>query len=214
VRIGRRKLERHDRISYSLHRHSSPGPRRPSAESRHVDQVAIGRVAPNARAEADTRGMQVRASLPARAGRQTIRPEVPAEPNEELTMVIAADYPFMDVMWSMVVFFAFVVWLFIMVAFLTDIFRRRDISGWAKAAWTVFLIVLPFVGVITYLVINHHGLAVRSASDTKVTEAQVDYLKGKTNGGAQREIEMAKELLDSGAITPMEFDAIKAKVIA
>ena len=129
-------------------------------------------------------------------------------------MVIAADYPFMDVMWSMVVFFAFVVWLFIMVAFLTDIFRRRDISGWAKAAWTVFLIVLPFVGVITYLVINHHGLAVRSASDTKVTEAQVDYLKGKTNGGAQREIEMAKELLDSGAITPMEFDAIKAKVIA
>ena len=129
-------------------------------------------------------------------------------------MVFAADYPFMDVMWSMVVFFAFVVWLFIMVAFLTDIFRRRDISGWAKAAWTVFLIVLPFVGVITYLVINHHGLAVRSASDTKVTEAQVDYLKGKTNGGAQREIEMAKELLDSGAITPMEFDAIKAKVIA
>jgi hypothetical protein len=158
--------------------------------------------------------MQVRASLPARAGRQTIRPEVPAEPNEELTMVIAADYPFMDVMWSMVVFFAFVVWLFIMVAFLTDIFRRRDISGWAKAAWTVFLIVLPFVGVIAYLVINHHGLAVRSASDTKVTEAQVDYLKSKTNGGAQREIEMAKELLDSGAITPMEFDAIKAKVIA
>ena len=129
-------------------------------------------------------------------------------------MAIATDYPFMDVIWSMVVFFAFVVWLFIMIAFLTDIFRRRDISGWAKAAWTVFLIVLPFVGVITYLVINHHGLAVRSASDTKVTEAQVDYLKGKTNGGAQREIEMAKELLDSGAITPMEFDAIKAKVIA
>jgi hypothetical protein len=128
-------------------------------------------------------------------------------------MVFAADYPFMDVMWSMLVFFAFVAWLFVIVVFLTDIFRRRDISGWAKASWTVFLIVLPFVGVLTYLVVNHDGLAARMFSDTPFTQAQADYLKGTTNGEPNRQIEKAKELLDSGAITPLEFDAIKAKVI-
>jgi hypothetical protein len=129
-------------------------------------------------------------------------------------MVLAADYPFMDVVWSMVVFFGFLVWLFIMVVFLTDIFKRRDISGWAKAAWAVFLIVLPFVGVLTYLVANHDGVAVRMHSDTQVTKDEVNYLKGTAKGGPERQIEKAKELLDSGAITRIEFDAIKAKVIA
>jgi len=129
-------------------------------------------------------------------------------------LVFAADYPFMDVFWTMLVFFAFVASLFVMVVLLTDIFRRHDISGWAKAAWTVFLIVLPFVGVLTYIVINHDGLAGRVFGDTEVTRAEVDYLKGTTNGGPSAEIEKAKELLDSGAITQMEFAAIKAKVIA
>jgi len=129
-------------------------------------------------------------------------------------MVFAADYPFMDVLWTIVTFFAFVVWLFIMVVLLNDIFRRRDVSGWGKATWTVFLIVLPFVGVLTYLVINHDGLAVRTVSDTPATRDEVDYLRSTTNGGLGAQIEKAKELLDSGAITRMEFDAIKAKVIA
>jgi len=129
-------------------------------------------------------------------------------------MVFAADYPFMDVFWTMLVFFAFVAWLFVMVVLLTDIFGRRDISGWAKAGWTVFLIVLPFLGALTYLALNHDGLAVRIVSDTEVSRTEVDYLKGATNGGPSAEIEKAKELLDSGAITQMEFATIKAKVIA
>jgi hypothetical protein len=129
-------------------------------------------------------------------------------------MVIAADYPFMEILWSMLIFCAFLVWLFVMVVFLNDIFRRRDLSGWGKAAWTVFLIVLPFLGALTYLVTNHHGLAVRTVSDTEITQAQADYLKGTTNGSPSAEIAKAKELLDGGAITQMEFDAIKAKVIA
>ena len=129
-------------------------------------------------------------------------------------MVFAADYPFMDVFWTMLVFFVFVAWLFVIVVLLTDIFRRRDVSGWAKAAWTLFLILLPVVGVVTYLVANHGELAARVVGDTEVTEARVDYLKGTTNGGPSAEIEQAKQLLDSGAITEVEFAAIKAKATA
>jgi Phospholipase_D-nuclease N-terminal len=129
-------------------------------------------------------------------------------------MVFAADYPFMDVFWSMLIFFVFVAWLFVLVVLLTDIFRRHDISGLAKAAWTVFLIVLPILGPLTYLVMNHHELAVRVWSDTEGTREQANYLTGTTNGGPSAEIEKAQQLLDSGAITQMEFEAIKGKVIA
>ena len=133
-------------------------------------------------------------------------------------MVFAADYPFMDVLWTMIIFFCWVVWIWMMVAILADVFRRRDISGWAKAAWTVFLIVLPFLGVLVYLIANHGGMADRNIKETKVAQAQFDdYVRSvATNGGdgAAAEIEKAKRLLDSGAITQEEFEAIKAKAIA
>ena len=129
-------------------------------------------------------------------------------------MVFAADYPFMDVFWSMLIFFVFLAWLFVMVVLLTDVFRRHDISGLLKAAWTVVLIVLPFLGPLTYLAINHQGIAARVFSDTEGPREQVDYVRATANGGPSAEIEKAKHLLDSGAITQMEFAAIKEKVIA
>ena len=129
-------------------------------------------------------------------------------------MVFAADYPFMDVFWSMLIFFVFLAWLFVMGVLLTDVFRRHDISGLTKAAWTVFLIVLPFLGPLAYLVMNHHELAVRVFSDTESPREQLDYVRATANGGPSAEIEKATQLLDSGAITQMEFAAIKGKVIA
>jgi hypothetical protein len=134
-------------------------------------------------------------------------------------MVLAADYPFMDVLWTMIIFFAWVVWIWMMVAILGDVFRRRDISGWAKAAWTVFLIVLPFVGALVYLIANHDGIAGRRVQEAQVAQAQFDdYVRSvATNGGdggAAAEIEKGKRLLDSGAINQEEFDAIKARAIA
>jgi hypothetical protein len=130
-------------------------------------------------------------------------------------MVFAADYPFMDVLWTMLIFFAFVVWIWMMVVILNDVFRRRDISGWAKAAWTVFLVVLPWIGALVYLVANGSDMTSRAARDTTVTQAEHDYLRSATaNGGAAAEIARAKELLDSGAINEVEFDAIKAKALA
>jgi Short C-terminal domain/Phospholipase_D-nuclease N-terminal len=134
-------------------------------------------------------------------------------------VLFAADYPFMDVLWTLIIFFAWVVWIWMMVVILSDVFRRRDIGGWAKAAWTVFLIVLPFLGVLVYLIANHDGIAQRRVEDVQVAQAQFDdYVRSvaHTNGGdgVAAEIERAKRLLDSGAITQDEFDAIKAKAIA
>jgi hypothetical protein len=133
-------------------------------------------------------------------------------------MVFAADYPFMDVLWTMIIFFAWVVWIWMMISILGDVFRRRDIGGWGKAGWTVFLIVLPFLGALIYLIANHDGIAERRVEEAQVAQAQFDdYVRSvaKNGGdGAAAEIEKGKQLLDSGAITQAEFDAIKAKAIA
>jgi hypothetical protein len=133
-------------------------------------------------------------------------------------MLFAADYPFMDVLWTMIIFFCWVVWIWMMIAILTDVFRRRDIGGWAKAAWTVFLIVLPFVGALVYLIAQHDGIAERNVKQAQVRQAEFDdYVRTVArNGGdgAAAEIEKGKQLLDSGAITQAEFEALKAKAIA
>jgi ABC-type Fe3+ transport system permease subunit len=98
---------------------------------------------------------------------------------------------------------------------LIDLFRRRDISGWAKAAWVIFVIVLPFLGVLIYLIAYHDGMAERGGKEAEASQAQFDDYVRKTagTGGAASEIETAKKLLDSGAITQAEFDAIKAKAL-
>jgi hypothetical protein len=132
-------------------------------------------------------------------------------------MVFAADYPFLNILWTMIIFFAWVIWIWMMIAILTDVFRRRDLSGWGKAGWTVFLIVLPFVGALSYLIANHEGMADRNVKQTQLAQAEFDdYVKSvaKNGGGAAAEIEKAKGLLDSGAIDQSEFDALKAKALA
>jgi hypothetical protein len=97
------------------------------------------------------------------------------------------------------------------------VFRRRDLSGWGKAGWTVFLIVLPFLGALTYLVVHHDGMADRNVKQARAAQAEFDdYVKtvAKNGGGAAAEIEKAKSLLDSGAINQSEFEALKAKALA
>ena len=115
-------------------------------------------------------------------------------------MVLAADYPFLDVMWTMLVFFAWVIWIWILISILSDVFRRHDISGGSKALWTIFLIVLPFLGVLIYMTVNGKGMAERNV---KMVEAAA------ARGGPATEIAAAKQLLDTGAISQEEFDALK-----
>ena len=132
-------------------------------------------------------------------------------------MVLAADYPFLDVLWSMLVFFGFVIWVWILFTVLADIYRRHDISGWGKAAWTLLLIVLPLLGTLIYLIGHSKGMAERQAQRAGEAQAQFDgYVRRAAGGGggAAAEIERAKQLLDSGAITQAEFDAIKQKALA
>ena len=134
-------------------------------------------------------------------------------------MVIAADYPFMDLLWSMIIFFAWVAWIWILIVILTDVFRRHDIGGWTKALWTIFLVVIPFLGVLVYLVAQHDGMAERQQKDVQAQQAQFDsYVRQAAGtgggGGPASEIAKAKELLDSGAITQSEFDTLKAKAVA
>jgi hypothetical protein len=131
--------------------------------------------------------------------------------------VLAADYPFLNIFWTMILFFSWVIWIWMMILILSDVFRRRDMSGWAKAAWTVFLIVLPFLGVLIYLIANHDGMTSRRVEDVQAQRAEFDdYVKtvATDGGGAAAEIEKAKGLLDSGAINQSEFEAIKAKALA
>ncbi len=132
-----------------------------------------------------------------------------------MPVLAASNYPFLNIFWTILIFFAWVIWIWIAVTVLIDLFRRRDISGWGKAAWVIFVIVLPFLGVLAYLIFNHDGMADRSNKDAAAAQAQIDDYVRKTAGAGSPagEIAKAKELLDSGAIDQAEFDAIKAKAL-
>jgi hypothetical protein len=125
-----------------------------------------------------------------------------------------ASYPFLDVFWSMLVFFMFFIWLMILFRVFADVFRRHDIGGGGKALWIIFVIVLPFLGVLVYLLTQNDGMTQRALEGAQVQRAQMDDYVRSVAGGAAGEIEKAKGLLDSGAITQAEFDAMKAKALA
>jgi hypothetical protein len=130
--------------------------------------------------------------------------------------MLAADYPFLDVVWTMLIFFAWVIWFWILITVFADLFRRHDIGGGSKVLWTIFVIIVPFLGVFIYLLANHEGMADRNVKQVEAAQAQSDaYIRSVAgSGGPTGEIERAKSLLDSGAITQAEFDSIKQKALA
>jgi Short C-terminal domain/Phospholipase_D-nuclease N-terminal len=130
-------------------------------------------------------------------------------------MVLATDYPFLDILWTMLVFFAWVIWFWLLITVFSDLFRRHDLSGWAKAAWIVFVIVVPYLGVFVYLIANNKGMTERRTKEVQAAQSEFDDYVRKTasSGGAAAEIDKAKQLLDSGAITQDEFDKLKAKAL-
>ncbi len=129
--------------------------------------------------------------------------------------MLAADYPFMDILWTMLIFFAWITWFWLLITVFSDIFRRHDIGGGGKTLWIIFTILTPFLGVFVYLISQGKGMAERNMKSMQAAQAQqADYIKSVAGGGAADEIDKAKSLLDSGAITQAEFDAIKAKALA
>jgi hypothetical protein len=125
-------------------------------------------------------------------------------------------YPFLDVLWSMLVFFVWIAWFLLLFHVIGDIFRRRDASGGKKTLWIIFVLFVPFLGVFVYLIANSDDMARRSIEQAEAQRSELDEYVRTTagSGGAAGEIEKAKGLLDSGAITQTEFDAIKAKALA
>jgi len=137
--------------------------------------------------------------------------------------IFAADYPFLDVFWTMLVFFFWVIWIWILITVLIDLFGRQDLSGWGKAAWALFVIVLPYLGVFIYLITQGGKMAERKAAQVHAAQDALDdrirtvaaQEGGATGGGgAAQEIAHAKQLLDSGAIDQAEFDKLKQRALA
>ena len=127
---------------------------------------------------------------------------------------MAADYPFLDVFWSMLIFFCWVIWIWVVITVLIDVFRRDDISGWIKALWVILVVILPWLGVLIYLIVEHKGMQDRSVRQAQEQKQAFDSYVRDAAGGSAGEIAKAKELLDSGAITQAEFDQLKARALA
>ena len=129
--------------------------------------------------------------------------------------MLAANYPFLDVMWTMLVFFAWVIWFWLLITIFSDIFRRHDISGWTKAAWTIFVIILPFLGVFVYMIAESKGMAERNQKQVQATQQQTDeYIRNVAGSDPAEQIAKAKQLLDAGTISSAEFDALKQKALS
>jgi type VI protein secretion system component VasK len=128
------------------------------------------------------------------------------------------NYPLLDVFLSILYFFLWILWIWLVVWILMDIFRSDDLNGWAKAAWTIFVIIIPLLGVLTYLIVRGHTMQDRQARQAKAQdEAFRAYVRDAagTDGQSQSE-ELAKlaNLRQRGVINEEEFEQAKAKVLS
>jgi hypothetical protein len=120
----------------------------------------------------------------------------------------------MDVFWSMLIFFFWVIWIWILITVLVDLFRRDDISGWGKAAWMLFVILLPYLGVFIYLITQSKQMAERRIAEVQASQAALDdHIRSVATAPADQ-IAKAKALLDNGTIDQAEFEQLKRQALA
>jgi hypothetical protein len=119
-------------------------------------------------------------------------------------------------MWTMFVFFAWILFFWMLFGVFGDLFGRHDISGWAKAGWTLLVIILPFLGIFVYLISQGKSMGERAQQRAQAQQSHMDdYVRSVASSNSPtEEIAKGKELLDSGAITQGEFDQLKAKALA
>jgi Short C-terminal domain/Phospholipase_D-nuclease N-terminal len=129
--------------------------------------------------------------------------------------LIFANYNFASFLWDVLVIFAFVIWFWLLIVVFGDLFSRTDISGWGKAGWIIFVIILPYLGVFIYFIANGNSMGERAAAKAQAQQAQVDdYVRSVASSDTSADqIAKGKQLLDSGAITQAEFDQLKAKAL-
>jgi hypothetical protein len=130
--------------------------------------------------------------------------------------VLANNYPFLSGFWYLLVFFAWVIWFWLLISVFGDLFRRHDIGGWAKTGWFVLVIVLPYLGVFIYLIAEHQGIADRTAGEVQTSKQEFDqYVRSvASESDPATQIASAKKLLDDGTISQAEFDQLKQKALA
>jgi hypothetical protein len=117
-------------------------------------------------------------------------------------------------MWSMLVFFAWIMFFWLLFIVFGDLFSRHDIGGWGKAGWAIFVIILPFLGIFIYLIANGKTMGERAAQRAQAQQTQMDdYVRSVGSDSAPDQIAKGKQLLDSGAITQAEFDQLKANAL-
>jgi Short C-terminal domain/Phospholipase_D-nuclease N-terminal len=133
--------------------------------------------------------------------------------------MLAYTYPLLDVFWSMLIFFLFFMWIWLLITIFIDIFRSPELSGWGKALWFLFVLVIPLVGVLVYLIARgktmheHQAAAVRQ-QDTEFRQYVQDVAASDGNGSVTDQLAKLADLRDRGVITEEEFNQQKVKVLA
>jgi len=130
--------------------------------------------------------------------------------------MLLAEFGTGQVFWSMLWFFLFFIWIWLLISLFGDIFRSKDLSGWGKALWTIFIIILPFLGVLVYLIVRGNSMQERALQDAANRESQFrGYVQSvaTTGGGAADELAKLADLRDKGVISDAEFQAAKAKAL-
>ena len=129
--------------------------------------------------------------------------------------MVLADFSFWDFFWDMLLIMAWVIWFWLLITVFADLFRRNDTSGFAKVAWVVFVIVLPYLGVLVYLLVQHDGMAQRNVKAAEAQQQQFDsYVQSVAKTDPAEQITKAKAPLADGTITQAEFDQLKQKALS
>ena len=131
--------------------------------------------------------------------------------------MLAYDYPLLGIFWTMLILFLWIAWIFLVIRVFADIFRSDDLGGVAKALWCIFVIIVPWLGVLIYLIVRGQSMTHRDIAAAQANEAAIqDYIRQTAGGGTSTAAELEKlaGLRDSGVITAAEFEAQKAKLLA
>jgi ABC-type multidrug transport system fused ATPase/permease subunit len=131
--------------------------------------------------------------------------------------MIASSYPVLDAFLTMLYFFLFIIWIWLLIMVFVDIFRSRDIGGWAKALWVIFVIILPFLGVFVYLIARGGKMHERAAQEAAQQQAAFDDYVRQTAGSSDDTASQLQKLADlksQGVITDAEFESQKSKLLA
>jgi hypothetical protein len=130
--------------------------------------------------------------------------------------MLAYDYPLLGIFWTMLWFFLFFIWIWILFSIFSDIFRSHDLSGWGKAGWSIFIIILPFLGILIYLIARGKGMQERSAE--RAAQQQQEFRGYVQNvagsSGTADQLTKLADLKERGVLSDAEFEAEKAKVLS